>query len=73
VVHFNTLTNTKKGFVIGGEMGYVSFFEIGQQMGTTNTLNFQVKFPDQTKTTIHQISCSNNDNLLTIISAEDNK
>jgi hypothetical protein len=51
-VHFNCLTNTKKGFVIGGDLGYISIFEIGSQFVVLNTLNFQIKFVNQTRTTI---------------------
>ena len=29
--------------MIGGEMGYLSFFELDNQLQSQNTLNFQIK------------------------------
>ena len=39
-VQFSSLTQTRKGFIIGGELGYISLFDIDNSLTVVNTLNF---------------------------------
>jgi hypothetical protein len=72
-VDFNCITSTRKGFILGGNRGIISIYEIekqGSYVQIINTLSYEMRMPNEEDLHIYSVSSSYGDSIMTICSVD---
>jgi len=64
-LEFNCITATKKGFILGGTKGIISFYEIEKSLTITNALSYQCPNPDDCKVTF--LATNQSDSITSVV------
>ncbi len=69
-LEFNCLTNTNKGFILGGNRGCICIYEIEKNYSIVNTMSFEMKTPTNDDNKIYFLSSTGNNSIISIVSNE---